>query len=40
MMKKIREKKKLERTREKKEKELEVQAHGFYFCKVSVPYNC
>jgi len=39
MRRKIREKGEFERTRERKEKELEVQAHDFYFYKVFVPYN-
>jgi len=39
MRRKIRENGELERTRERKEKKLEVQAHDFYFYKVSVPYN-
>jgi len=39
MRRKIREKGELERTREKKEKKLEVQAHDFYFYKVYVPYS-
>jgi len=38
MRRKIRKREELERTRERKEKELKVQAHGFSFYKVFVPY--
>jgi len=39
MRRKIREKGELERTRVRKEKELEMQAHNFYFYKIYVPYT-